>query len=206
MSPSSEHIGSCMQCFLETILSYKRGQCDLDLWQFKPSTKKSEGVILCLTPMHLWELRAHGLSSYWSEPIWSTRTILPLPLIGSNMAIQFTSVSSKQDFKFNLLHLLLRQYPRNCDFISSRPSKKPLPVLEPRCDREPSCTLAVRMIDSSPVCSDSCSIYNKKISNNWQNSWKFTILSWTNGRYHFNTLLQLSFAGDSDNNQVNPCT
>ena len=60
------------------------------------------------------------------------------------------------------IYSLLIQYPRNCDLISSLPSKKPLPMLDPRCDNVPSLILAVRIMDSSPVWSDNCSIWSKK--------------------------------------------
>ena len=74
----------------------------------------------------------------------------------------FVNVIQRMKIILEPCYLLLRQYPKNWDLISSRPSRKPFPVKDPRCDRDPSLILAVNTIDSSPVWSDNCSTYDTR--------------------------------------------
>ena len=51
-------------------------------------------------------------------------------------------------------YIPVRQYPRNCVLMLSCFCRNVFPRCVPRCVKEPSDTLAVRMRDSSPVASD----------------------------------------------------
>ena len=61
----------------------------------------------------------------------------------------------------DILNLPFRQNPRNWDLISSLPSINDFPDTEPKWLKVPSEILAVRMIDSSSVSTDSCSTWNQ---------------------------------------------